>query len=59
MAWADKCAELRRLEPSRREFADRVRSRTYEVIQDRVPPMKHDTLKDKNPELYKDVVMMV
>jgi hypothetical protein len=57
MHWADKCGELRRLDPSRREFADRVRSRTYEVMHGdrRVPPMKLDTLKDKNPELYQNL----
>jgi len=55
MHWADKCAELKRLDPSKREFAHRVRSRTYEVMQQRVPPMKLDTLKDKNPELYQNL----
>jgi hypothetical protein len=52
MEWADKCAELRRLDPSRREYANRVWSRTYEVKQSRIPPMRFDTLKEKNPWLY-------
>jgi hypothetical protein len=53
MAWADKCAGLRRLEPSRREFASKIRSRTREVMHDRIPHMKWSTLQEKNPELYK------
>jgi hypothetical protein len=52
MSWADKCAELKRLEPSRHEFAARIRSRIYEVIRVRVPPMTFETLKEKCPELY-------
>jgi hypothetical protein len=52
MNWADKCNELRRLEPSRREFSVRVRIRINEVMQDRVPPMTLNTLKEKNRELY-------
>jgi hypothetical protein len=53
MQWADKCGELRRLQPSRREFAYKVRSRTHEVMQgDRIPPMRLETLKEKNPSLY-------
>jgi hypothetical protein len=53
MQWADKCVELRRLEPSRDEFAARVRSRIVEVMQDGVPPMRLETLRKKNPSLYK------
>ena len=52
MHWADKCAELRRLDPSRREFSVRVRSRIDEVMKDRIPPMTLDTLKEKSGELY-------
>jgi hypothetical protein len=52
MNWADKCTELQRLDPSRREFAVRVRSRIVEVMRDRIPPMTLDTLKEKNGELY-------
>ena len=37
MQWANKCAELKRLEPSRQEFAARIRSRIYQVRQNRVP----------------------
>jgi hypothetical protein len=51
MQWADKCAELQRLDPSRREFSFRVRSRIEEVMRDRVPPMTLGTLKEKNREL--------
>jgi hypothetical protein len=52
MQWADKCNELKRLEPSRREFSIRIRSRTEEVMKDRIPPMTFETLKEKCPELY-------
>lgn len=52
MQWADRCAELRRLDPSRREFANKVRSRTYDVMHDRISQMKFATLKVKNPDLY-------
>jgi hypothetical protein len=38
MRWEDKCAELRRLDPSRREFSDRVRRRIDEVMRDRIRP---------------------
>ena len=52
MKWADKCGELTRLDPSRREFANRVRSRLNEVAQNRIPPMRFGTFKEKNPWLY-------
>ena len=52
MQWADKCAELQRLDPSRREFAVRIRSRIDEVMRDRIPPMTFETLKEKNRELH-------
>ena len=55
MKWADKCAELYKLEPTRREYEKRVRSRTYEVMRDRIPPMRLETLKEKNPELYRQL----
>lgn len=56
MKWADKCAELYRLEPSRREYEKRVRSRTYEVMRDRIPYMGLETLKEKNPDLYQRLI---
>jgi hypothetical protein len=52
MQWADKCGELKVLEPTRREYANRVRSRIYEVMQSRIPRMRFETLKEKNPGLY-------
>jgi hypothetical protein len=52
MRRADRCAEVRRLDPSGREFSVRVRSRIEEVKIDRVPPMTFDTLKEKNRKLY-------
>lgn len=54
MQWADKCAQLYRLEPSRHEYSNRVRSRIHEVMQSnpRIPPMRLETLKEKNPWLY-------
>lgn len=53
--WADRCSELRRLDRSRREFANRVRSRTYEVMQERISLMRLDTLKEKNPKLHESL----
>jgi hypothetical protein len=55
MKWADKCAELYKLEPSRQEYEKRIRSRIHEVIRSspRIPPMRLETLKEKNPKLYK------
>ena len=53
MNCADRCAELQRLDPSRRELSLRVRSRIVEVMRDRIPPMTLETLKDRNRELYK------
>ena len=58
MQWADKCAELRRLDPSRREFAARVRSRTYEVMCARISHMSSERLKEKNLELYKKLLVL-
>jgi hypothetical protein len=55
MEWVDKCGELRRLDPSRREFEKRVYSRIDQVKQDRIPHMKFDTLKEKNPRLYESL----
>jgi hypothetical protein len=52
MQWTDKCGELKRLEPSRREFSNRINSRIEEVMRDRIPPMTFETLKEKSPELY-------
>ncbi len=53
MHWADKCAELRRLDPSRREFEHRTRQRIREVERDKIPHMSLDRLKENKPELYK------
>lgn len=50
MNWANRCAELRRLDPSGRDFS-RVRSRIDEAMRFRIPPMTSDTLKEKNREL--------
>jgi hypothetical protein len=52
MQWADKCAELYGLEPSRREYKKEVRSRVYEVTQDRIPPRRFDTLTNENSWLF-------
>lgn len=51
MQWADRCAELRSLDPSRREFEKKLESRVEEVMQNRIPPMRWDTLQSENPEL--------
>ena len=52
MQWTDRCAKLKRLEPSRREYANEVRSRIYEVMRDRIPHMSLERLREKNPDLY-------
>lgn len=52
MQWADKCAELRRLDPFRREFAKEVRYRVYEVMQDRIPNMSWSRLQKECPWIY-------
>jgi Ribonuclease G/E len=41
-----------RLDPSRREYEKEVKFRTYEVIRDRIPSVRLETLKEKNPKLY-------
>jgi hypothetical protein len=52
MQWADKCGELRSLQPSRRDFEHKVRDRTHEVMHTRISQMKLATLKVKYPDLY-------
>jgi hypothetical protein len=52
MHWADRCSELTRLNPSRCDFANRVRSRIYELMEERIPPMRPDTFKERNPKLH-------
>jgi hypothetical protein len=47
MQWADKCTELERLDPSRRECDKRIRSRIHEVMKSRILPMRFETLKEK------------
>jgi hypothetical protein len=53
MTWADRCAELRSLQPSRREFAKSVRSRVKKVMRNMIPPMSWSRLQRENPELAK------
>jgi hypothetical protein len=53
MKWADKCDEVRRLDPSMREFEKRVYSRIDEVRRNRIWHMKLETLKEKNYDLWK------
>lgn len=57
MEWADKCAELRRLEPSRSDFEHKTIMRINQVIEahskgEAIPPKKWETLAEENPELY-------
>jgi hypothetical protein len=52
MQWADKCSELKPLQPSRHAYADRVSSRIKEVVRDKVPPMTWSKLKEMNPTLF-------
>jgi hypothetical protein len=51
MQWAGMCDGLCSLDPSLREFEKRVESRVYEVMQNRIPPMRWDTLQQENPDL--------
>lgn len=57
MRWANKCAELYRLEPTRYEYERRIRSRVFEVKRDRIPHMRFDTLKEENSELAKKLTV--
>jgi hypothetical protein len=57
MQWADKCADLRRLDPSRQEFEYRVRTRIRQVIQGRLPHMGLDRLKEEYSELWKKIML--
>ena len=57
MNWVNKCNELKRLDPSSREFSVRVRSRIDEVMRDRIPPMTFETLKGKNRQLYELLIV--
>jgi hypothetical protein len=59
MQWADKCAELYKLEPSRREYEKEVTSRVYEVMRDRIPHMGLERLKEKNPELHRHLCVPI
>jgi len=55
MQWADRCAEVKKLNPSRSEFEHKTRTRTDEVMQSRIPPMGLTKLQENNPKLYKEV----
>jgi len=57
MRWPANCAELRRLDPSRREYEKETRSRIYEVMRDKIPSMRLETLKEKNPKLYESLML--
>jgi len=59
MQWADKCARLYKLEPSRREYEKRIRSRVYEVMRDRIPHMSCERLKEKKPDLHKQLYVPI
>jgi hypothetical protein len=56
MEWADKCAELRRLDPSRREFERRIYSRIEDVSQERIPNMRLETMRERYPEMYEKII---
>ena len=58
MQWVYKCGELRRLDPSKREFDKLIQSRTYEVMQSIIPPMQLETLKEMDLDLYKQLSMV-
>jgi hypothetical protein len=59
MKWADKCGELYPLEPSRDEYAKRIRYRVKKVMRDMIPPMSFDTLKEENPALAQRLIVEV
>jgi len=58
MQWADKCAELYRLEPTRHEYQKRIRSRIYEVMRDKIPHMSFTRLQEENAELAQKLCIM-
>jgi hypothetical protein len=51
MKWAIECDKLRPLQPSRRAFSDRIRTRIQEVVRNRIPPMSIQALHEMNPSL--------
>ena len=52
--WLDRCAKLRRLEPSRHHFDHHVvRYQLEEARRSKRLPMKLETLKKRNLDLYK------
>jgi hypothetical protein len=53
MSWADRCVELRPLQPSRSAYESRVHTRIQEVMRDKVPAMTLEKLREMNPELFK------
>jgi hypothetical protein len=58
MNWLDKCDQLRRLQPSKRDFENRIRYRRNEIInsgKDAIPPIKEETLKREHPDLYENL----
>ena len=57
MEWADKCDKLNRLQPSRREFEKEIYGRIREVMRDRVPHMRLDTLKVNNQKLHDQLLL--
>lgn len=59
MKWADKCGELYPLEPSRDEYAKRIRYRVKKVMRNMIPPMRFDTLQEENPALAQGLIVEV
>ena len=59
MAWADKCDQLRKLQPSRSEFSKKVMIRIDSILGGRgkrIPPMTLKRTKQKCPCLYEELL---
>jgi hypothetical protein len=55
MDWADRCSELRHLQPSRHVYETRVRTRIKEVVQHKIPPMTFSKFKEMQPDIAEKV----
>jgi hypothetical protein len=56
MNWANKCAELRPLQPSYNAYESRVRTRIQEVLRDKVPPMTWAKFQEVQPDIAAELI---
>jgi hypothetical protein len=56
--WLDKCEQLRRLEPSRRDFDRRIDDAIEWARDDNMLPTKLQTIKEDYPDLYKKLMVI-